>query len=362
MAKVNGYSMTRAATGSLAASPLRTVTPTRLIGFVAHATRALWTQYAPRQALRFVLRWLLRPRVSFGWCRFLAGTLPDPDNYGFAAGLLEKPQRPYINMRWGCRQRMVALTNHYRIIRCLPLSGLLTEAHVYPQTLATFEAAGAGYRLVLHGGGHSREGELELELRAEDGRRVVMIAFSFIRSEPALTVAIGCLQGGPALAHRDIASVSRAFYGIPVKLLITRLMRHLVGCVAVERGVAHLVAVDDSAQVFQHHHYRAKRKVTASYGATWEALGGEPRDDGFWELPVCEVPPDYAAMKSSKRSAARHRWEALGRTYAAIDASLAGFGTLGNARKVDTCQGMPSADAHSGESQGRVTRSRRGTT
>lgn len=305
-------------------APQPAVTLASFAVFFGRATRALWTGYAPNQALRFLLRCLLWPAPSYRWCRFLARAIPEPGNYRFAAGLLEKPHRPYVNVRWRRPQRMAALMGHYEIVRRLPLAGFLARAHVGAQQLARFETARGAYQLVLNGGGHSREGELELELRADGGRRVVMAAFSFIGADPALTVAIGCLQGGPAGAHDDILCVSRMFHGTPVKLLIVRLLRHLVGRLAGAAGVAHLIAVDDSAQIYQHRRYRSKHKVTASYGATWEALGGAARGDGFWELPVTEAPPDYTTIKSSKRSAARHRWEALHQAYAAVDALLAG--------------------------------------
>lgn len=308
--------------GAAGIPPRPPITPTGFAVFFARATRALWNDYAPNQALRFLLRCVLWPGPSFQWCSFLASVAPDSRNYRFAAGLLEKPHRPYINVRWRRSQRMAALVNHYEIVRCLPSACFLAGAHLEAYPLARFDAAGSEYQLVLKGGGHSREGELELELRAGNGRRVVMAAFSLIGAEPALTVAIGCLQGGPADAHDDIVRISRMFHGMPVKLLIVRLLRHLVSDLAGSAGLAHLIAVDDSAQIYQHRHYRAKRKVTASYGAIWEALGGTSRGDGFWELPVTDAPPDYASIKSSKRSAARHRWEALHRAYAAMDARL----------------------------------------
>lgn len=290
--------------------------------FCVRSTRALWTDYAPNQALRFLLRSLLWPRLTYRWCRFISGIDLGPVDWTVTAGLLEKPHRPYINIRWNRQQRLAALMTHYETIRQLPQHELLRRAHGETHVLAVLQLAQDDYQLVLRGGGHSREGELELALQTARGQRVVTVLFSFVRPAPELTVAIGCLQGGTPSAHSSVAAVSKAFYGTPVKLLITRLVRHLVLKLVPDRGLAHLIAVDDAVQVFQHRHYRMKHKVSACYSTTWEALGGQLRGDGFWELPLAEPPPDYLALKSSKRSAARHRWQALQGLYAAMEASL----------------------------------------
>lgn len=294
----------------------------RLAYFCARSVRALWRDYAPNQALRFLLRGLLWPRVTYRWCRFIAQLDFGATDWTLAAGLLEKPHRPYINVGWNRRQRLAALLSHYQTIGQLPRCDVLRRVHAARRALVLLHLAHADYRLVLGGSGHSREGELELELQTLGGLRIVTVLFAFVCTQPTLTVAIGCLQGGPPGAHADILAVSKAFDGTPVKLLITRLLRRLVLALVPAGTLAHLVAVDDAAQVFQHRHYRAKRKVSASYAATWQALGGSRRNDGFWELPLTESPPDYQALKSSKRGAARRRWQALQALSAAMHASL----------------------------------------
>lgn len=294
--------------------------------YFLRSLRALWVDYAPTRALRFITRAAYWPLVTFRWCRFLSRMDFGQPDWVAAAGLLQKPYRPYINIQWTPRRRLSALITHYRTVGQLPRQDLLHRAHAEGCTLVTLRVVDGDYQLILAGCHDSREGELELLLQTMQGERIVTVLFAFVEPLPAPTVALGCLQGAAPAVRKHVVALSKAFHGVPVKLLVVKLARHLLPRLAPGTGIAHLVAVDDRVHVFQHWHYRRKHKVSASYSTTWSALGGQLRDDGFWEIPLTESPPDYLRLKSSKRSAAKHRWEALQDLYAAMELGLDGHG------------------------------------
>ncbi|MDO8652053.1 MAG: DUF535 family protein [Undibacterium sp.] len=225
--------------------------------------------------------------------------------------VLKKIFRPYLTTRLRCSERLAVLTSHYAFIAEHGLGELILRAAAAPVVLSEFAGkSGTSYQIELvMVDTMEREGELVLQL-VSAGAILFSVALTFFNQAggaTALTVAIGCLQGGRAEnSLEQIRFATRDLFGLRPKTLMVRLVQQ-IGQQFACRDLL-LVGNQNRAVTTQ----LRKGIVFADYDTTWLELNAVRRPDGDFILP-CSVlaEPDLQAIASSKRSEAKKRYALL---------------------------------------------------
>jgi len=280
-------------------------------------------------SFKLQLRALLYPQQTNSWLDLLNSHSVMRDLAHAQPRLIHKIYRPWLSQRMCRRQRLSALTDHYRFILQQGLGQVVAAAARRPVELASFTGkSGTHYSIALCAiVPMEREGELVLQLRTGD-MLVYSVAFSFLREERQVQVGIGCIQGPQCGAGLDLArEATRDLFGLRPKNLLVRLVRqigHASGC-------PRMVLVGNGNRAVARKSLR-QGKVKADYDSLWLEMGARRRHDGDYELD-CEplLPPDMGDVPSKKRSEVRKRHELLEAvtvdvlSHLAPDASSASF-------------------------------------
>ena len=251
-----------------------------------------------RRRTRFLARTLWYCQTSSRWYRFLDANatlrrMPD---------LAEKLHRPYARSGLGANARLTALISHYRScsdLRWTPLLGAIARG---PVVLACWsDKTGTPLSLTLDRPHQfAKEGELVLNLE-RDGERLGTVAFSLREGGPH-AIDVGCLQGPAGEEGRQqVRELTRGCHGLRPKVLLIEALR-AIGLVG---GCETIVAVGS-----RHHIYRSMRKrrsIAFDYDDFWRELGGSPRSDGDWQLPVITENRPIEEVPSRKRAEATRR-------------------------------------------------------
>ncbi|HEX8778502.1 MAG TPA: DUF535 family protein [Rhodanobacter sp.] len=209
----------------------------------------------------------------------------------------------YLNLGWNRRQRLQAISRHYRhALAAMPA----------PLFRAIYAEGGAplgllplkdGSRLILS----LRppiflgcEGELGIQLADEQGHPLYCIVVTVTDER---TLAIGCIQGPDGAAARErVRDLTRQLHGLRPKCL----MLALACALARHWGVTRLLAVGNAAHPLRN----ARRRFMADYDAFWQEQHGRAVAGGWYELPLQPGRRTEAEVPSHHRSAFRRR-EAL---------------------------------------------------
>ncbi|MYM35762.1 DUF535 domain-containing protein [Duganella sp. FT94W] len=222
--------------------------------------------------------------------------------------LVCKIYRPYLSNAFSPARRVTLLAGHYRFVQQLGLEKLILHAAYKPVDLASVTGkTGDAYRVVLRAiEPMEREGELVLQLRKED-TLVYSCAFTFFVEQQRMVLGIGCMQGPQCgVGLQLIREATRELHGLRPKNLMIRLLEAL----GAQLNCAALRLVGNNNRVV--HRARQQGKVHADYDTFWQECGATPRTDGDFELICAPLSaPDFQALPSNKRSAARKRHEAV---------------------------------------------------
>lgn len=264
-----------------------------------------WPRLREHAKLWLRARW--HGAATAGWLRFLNADPFLAELAEACPALLHKIYRPYVTATLTSVQRTAALIDHYDFVRQHGWAPLVREAVRAPVLLARFAGkSGAVYGLRLGAvDAMRREGELVFQLfRGETP--LCFCAFSLFRTTRA-QLGIGGLQGTNVPGGANlIRTATRDLHGLRPKHLLVK----LAGALGHAAGCRTLLLVGNRNHAVR----RARRegKVDANYDAFWHACGATARPDGDFELPCRPVlPPDLAAVPSSKRAAARQRYQVL---------------------------------------------------
>jgi len=214
--------------------------------------------------------------------------------------------RPYLNSRWTPRQRKVAIEGHYKL-----LDGPARMLRLAPGervTLATVCVADAAIDVTLDSPPwFNHEGELTLSLFGGT-KRLYSVAFSLGSESGSRLAYIGALQGHAGAEALDTyRDLTHACHGLrPRELLLTAFRQ-----VCEQAGVTRLLAVSDACHARRSDYFRRSTKVSTSYDAVWLEHDGQPRADGFFELPVAVARRSPESIPARKRSQYRRRYEML---------------------------------------------------
>ncbi len=274
---------------------------------------ALYSGESPAELFKQQFRWAfcatLHAQAIYGWFQ----ALQKPEMQLFAElnpGLMLKPLRVYVSVRWSINRKIKIMTDTYAFIRT---HRALLDALVRPDgiTLAQFDIADyAGVRVVLdYDNRYRKEGELVVSLYHEAlGGPVIALAFALERLQNGeWAMYIGCIQG---LSGVDNKSISKAMHGLWPKIFIVSAAQEI----ARKLGVSHVYGISDAI-----HSHRKKRLVyipsrhalAFDYNGLWEEVGGVAAREGWYELPLTMERRPYEEMKSNKRAMYKRRYALL---------------------------------------------------
>jgi len=276
---------------------------------------------------KYIGRGLLMPRLMHRWFQFLR----QPEMLPLVAAcprLYSKLQRPYLHLKLGAKDRLSALSEHYRFVLDRLAPAALVRIYSRPGvTLAEFaipEMGDFSVRL-LYWNKFEKEGELTLALFEErHGERGISFALSFTLRAAAPDRSeffIGGLQGFKRLNERQyVVDITRGMHGLrPKGLLLFALQQ-----IADVWQVRDIRAAGDEMRVFNYFWLRHK-PVMSSCSEFWRESDGISDADGNFTLPARFVPRPLADIKPNKRSLYRKRYSLLETLTAQIQSRLRGL-------------------------------------
>jgi uncharacterized protein len=271
-------------------------------------------------AVKLHARALAAPRLTLGWLDLLNSHPALAMIAQLQPRLLHKIYRPYLSSRLSRRERLAALTSHYRFVLQHGLAALTAQAAQGGVELAAFAGkSGAHYTVQLHAiVPMEREGELVLQLRCNNAL-VQSIAFSFLSDGVHASVGIGCLQGPQCGTGLELARhATRDLHGLRPKNLLVRLVHQL----GFAYGCCQMLMVGNENRPVRKQ--LRKGRVHADYDALWQEMGAVRRSDGDFALRCLPLQsPDLEHIASKKRAEARRRHDLLGDVVATVLAGMA---------------------------------------
>lgn len=217
--------------------------------------------------------------------------------------LVERWQHRFISRRFGIRQRLDALVDHYGfVVSALP-QGLLERMYAAGQVVLA-EAAmknGEPLRVLLMPPTRKGcEGELNVALATADDTLLFSATITVLPRTGELLV--GCLQGPNTEDGQErVRLVTRQCHGLRPKNLLLSLLYGFANT----HGLPRLRGISNDG------HARSGR-IKASYDTFWIESAGVLARDGFFDLPATEPERSELDVASKHRSAFRQR-EALRR-------------------------------------------------
>lgn len=268
------------------------------------------------QRTLFVLRHLCKYRYSKKWLEYLATgplALIAQEN----PSLYRKPIRPYLSINWTNRAKIAAMIYHYDFLACRLAPAVFRQV-VSPAgcVLLSFPAKN-GDQLTIRlrfDGKFRKEGETTLDLEsAQYSCRVSSLTFVAAASESgAPSLVIGAVSGLPAGVDKDvIKNTAKALFGLRPKALLVLLLQEL----ARAWEVPALFGVGSRIHTSRHLIYalNRSRRFAITYDSFWREIGGIPRSDGFFNLPLVVPARDLKEIEAHKRSLYRQRYALIDR-------------------------------------------------
>ena len=255
-----------------------------------------------KRHLRWAAAAALSPREALDWFSFH----DDPAHVGFSDAnprLVFRALTRYMSVRWNLARRTKVIQDTYRFI--VHRGGFLEKAMHSSEgmTLAHLDLdRGQQARIRIGSDPQFRkEGEISMFLELEGvAGPVTGIAFS-LEQDQGWTALIGGFQGRKGGDEEIIKLATKAMHGLRPKNLMVLLIQELAQAL----GVSALRGVGNRVQV-----YRARlnnplipvRNIRFDFDALWMEIGGEAREDGWFELPLTTPRRRPDQIKPNKRS------------------------------------------------------------
>ncbi|CAI9403927.1 hypothetical protein ANOBCDAF_04518 [Pleomorphomonas sp. T1.2MG-36] len=235
-----------------------------------------------KRGLLLWLRFLVYPRATLGWWRWLAGVvasrgypLPHDD-------LLQKPLMKFLALGLSGTQRLGLLTGHFTIADKILSRDSMVRLW-QGETLVMGEVPGRGdaYRCLIMladrcGGRH--EGAFAVRLvRIRDGATLCTVRFTLVYEDlgQRYTFVVGSMQG-PRNAKRLIIEATRDLSGLRPKEAVLMVLQGL----AAEGRARHFHAVSRARHPIRYRRARRQSMMMSDVDGFWSERSGEP-DDGF---------------------------------------------------------------------------------
>lgn len=264
-----------------------------------------------KNKIRFSLLACTRSKDSMEWF----SQLEDPGMHPFIAkfpGLIFKPMRAYLSIRWDVSQRKKVIWDTYQLIRKYPaFQNALLDSN--GTVIARYQLENYGelsitlcYHHVIF-----KEGELMVILKNNSlNKEIYKMAFSFQQMPDGdFTCYIGCIQGGGADKNDEIKAATKAMYGLRPCAFMIFIAREIISAMGIR--TTKLLGVGNSIHPFKKKHLihlPSVHQIDFDYNSFWLESNGEPGKDGWFSLPIKTERREKHEMKSNKRAMYNRRY------------------------------------------------------
>ncbi|MTD29014.1 VirK/YbjX family protein [Erwinia sorbitola] len=262
--------------------------------------------------MKFLMRSLAYPLASFQHLQHIATQPVMREALYLQPTLPGKIHRPYLYMGLSVRQRVQALSQHYRFVQQVP-SLILRNALLSSQrtVLLSFNGKeGEEFQLSLICNGRcEREGEVNMLLHC-NGIMLAILTFSVVERNGLPVMLIGGMQGAHSeTPHALIRSATKSCYGLFPK----RILLEGASLLARATGISAILAVSNRGHTYRSLRYRFKKKevFVASYDEFWQSVSAEPISPQLWQLPLTFSQKTIEEIPSKKRAEYRRRYDLL---------------------------------------------------
>ncbi len=261
-----------------------------------------------RDALRrralFLLRCLVWRRSAYRWFQHIDATQPLRAYVASHPSIAIKPFSRYMRYSWRMADRLNCIVDHYGLMFSSPMGRQLLKLCSTEETIAVLRGrSGAEYNLVFTACAlHLREGEVLIELR-RDMRRVCCIAGTFCKKDGQLVFLVGTLQGAKGDGARDFTrEVTKDLHQLRPRDLAMTALQSLTSAF----GVSAILAPSQKRHI--HAAHAGQCNIKADFDDLWTDLGGEPRADGEFALPLETHFKPIEEIASKKRAETLRRY------------------------------------------------------
>jgi uncharacterized protein VirK/YbjX len=276
-----------------------------------------------KRHLRWATAAALRPTESLAWFAFH----DQPEMKGFAHAnprLVFRALTSYMSVRWGLARRTKVIQDTYLFV--VHRGGFLAEAMRRPEgmTLAELDLdRGQKARIRIGSDAQFRkEGEISLFLELEGVSGPVTGMALSLEHEEGWVARIGGFQGRKGGDEDTIKLATKAMHGLRPKNLMVLLAQELVQVL----GLSRLCGVGNGIQVFRarmNNPLVPVRNIRFDFDALWQEVGGVPREDGWFDLPLSTPRRGPDDIKPNKRSMYAKRYAFLDALSRQIQVNLA---------------------------------------
>ncbi len=212
--------------------------------------------------------------------------------------------RPYVNCRWGLRQRLHEIANHYVLVQSrVPFFDLRNGQW---RDLTQYEIAGVPLRIVMDRPAWMR-GEGQLAISLFYGIDRIYTAMLQLSGTPEkLQLMVGNLQGDGRDRLALYKALTKALHGMrPRDFLI-----HILTILAGELHCSELLGIKDASHRSSHRLSRAEKLAT--YDEMWLEHGAVSKPgSGFYSLAPGLRKRASHQIPANKRGIYRRRYELL---------------------------------------------------
>ncbi len=225
-----------------------------------------------------------------------------------------KPFRVYMSVKWSKAKKTKVILDTYKFIykHNGAFIGIIESNQVFEIADFKLHDSTQGKLILWYEDRYRKEGELLLSFVCEElGGMIVTASFSFEElSIDNWICRIGCIQGHSSNGENATKMAQKLLHGLRPKALIVfaiqEFSKHL--------GFSGVYGAGDDIQAYrQKHliHLPGRHDINFNYNAIWTECGGELAMDGWYKLPLSQVPKNMEDISSNKRSQYRKRYTLL---------------------------------------------------
>ena len=229
-------------------------------------------------------------------------------------GFYLKPFRVYMSIKWNKKQKVKVIRDTYRF--AIDKGDAFMQAIICSSgfEIARFKLSDSidGFLCLGYDHLYRKEGELVFSFySSEFDGMISSAAFSFEEIEGGRWLCrIGCIQGHKINDEYSAKVVQKMMNGLRPKSLIIFAVQEFVR----QLGFTAIYGAGDTIQVYRKKHaihLPWMHNIEFDYNAIWVESGGQPADEGWYELPLTMVRRGYDEMKTHKRALYRRRYSML---------------------------------------------------
>jgi hypothetical protein len=225
-----------------------------------------------------------------------------------------KPFRVYMSIKWTKKQKIKVILDTYRFImnRGGTFMKVITSNADIEVVRFRINDDIEGVLTLGYDYKYRKEGELVFSFDCEQlGGIIASAAFSFEEKEEGSWVCrIGCVQGHQKNTTYSSKAAQKLLHGLRPKSLIVITVQEF----SRQLGLTAVYGAGDAIQAYRRKHaihIPWLHSIQFDYNEFWTESGGQPSDDGWYELPLTPIRKDMSEIKSHKRAYYTRRYSLL---------------------------------------------------